>query len=67
MVLECRTKLDFEPAFAMMVESRSGAVVVSAFPPAFNNRHKTVTLAAHHKIPAIYSQELYTYDGGLMS
>src|SRR5262249_33126794 len=44
-----------------------GGLIVSAFPIAFNNRNKILTLAAHHRIPAIYSQNQYVYEGGLMS
>ncbi len=66
-VLECRDVSDFEKAFATVIERQAGAVVVSAFPLAFNNRNKIVALAAHHKIPAIYPQGQYVNEGGLMS
>jgi putative tryptophan/tyrosine transport system substrate-binding protein len=66
-VLECRDVSDFETAFATMVERQAGALVVSAFPLAFNNRNKILGLAAHHKIPTIYAQSQYVYGGGLMS
>jgi putative tryptophan/tyrosine transport system substrate-binding protein len=66
-VLECRDVSDFEKAFATMVERQARAVVVRAFPLAFSNRNKIVALAAHHKVPAIYSQSRYVYEGGLMS
>jgi putative tryptophan/tyrosine transport system substrate-binding protein len=66
-VLECREVSDFEKAFATMIERQASAVVVKAFPLAFNNREKIVALAAHHKIPAIYAQSQYVDEGGLMS
>jgi ABC-type uncharacterized transport system substrate-binding protein len=66
-VLECRSVEDFEPAFATLVERGAGALLVSAFPLAFGNRGKILALAAHYKIPAIYSQYPYAYGGGLMS
>jgi putative ABC transport system substrate-binding protein len=44
-----------------------GALVVSAFALAFNNRSKILALAARHKIPAIYPQTPYALGGGLMS
>jgi len=50
-----------------MVERRVGAVMVGAFPPAFNNCKLVLTLAAEHRLPAIYAQRQYVYDGGLMS
>jgi putative tryptophan/tyrosine transport system substrate-binding protein len=66
-ILNCRSDSDFEPAFETLVKRHAGALVVSAFPIAFNNRPKILALAARHKIPAIYAQSLYTVDGGLMS
>jgi putative tryptophan/tyrosine transport system substrate-binding protein len=66
-VLECDDVSDFEKAFATMIERQAGAVVVSAFPLAFNNRNKIVALAARQKLPAIYAQNYYVDEGGLMS
>jgi putative ABC transport system substrate-binding protein len=66
-LLECGAIPDFETAFVTMVERHVRALVVSAFPLAFNNRNKILALAAHHKIPAIYPQNQYAYGGGLMS
>ena len=66
-VLECRTLPDFDAAFATMIERQAGGVLVEAFPPAYNNRDKILALAARHKIPAIYGQSQYVYEGGLMS
>jgi len=66
-VLECRSTSDFDSAFATLVERRAGALLVSAFPLAFNNRDKILALAAHHQIPAMYPQSPYAYEGGLMS
>jgi putative ABC transport system substrate-binding protein len=66
-VLKCRSAEDFEAAFATLVERAAGALVVSAFPTAYNNRVKILALAARHKIPTIYPQFPYAYEGGLMS
>jgi len=66
-VLECRAPPDFDAAFATMVERQAGAVLVEAFSLAASNRDKIVALAARHKIPAIYAQSQYVYEGGLMS
>jgi putative ABC transport system substrate-binding protein len=63
----CNTPGDIECAFATMVERRVGAVMVGAFPVAFNNRKLVLSLAADHRLPAIYAQRPYVYDGGLMS
>jgi putative ABC transport system substrate-binding protein len=66
-VLGCRTPEDLDSAFTTMAEHRVGAVMVSAFPVAFNNRTRVVALAAEHRLPAIYAQAAYVYEGGLMS
>ena len=66
-VLGCRTPEDLDSAFTTMAEHRVGAVMVSAFPVAFNNRKRVVALAAEHRLPAIYAQARYVYEGGLMS
>jgi ABC-type uncharacterized transport system substrate-binding protein len=66
-VLECRSVEDFDTAFAKLVERQASALVVSAFPMAYNNRAKILTLAAQYKIPAIYPQSPYAREGGLMA
>jgi putative ABC transport system substrate-binding protein len=66
-VLECRGEGDIEAAFATLVQRQANALVVSAFPLAFNDRPKILALAARHKIPAIYAQRQYAYEGGLIS
>ena len=66
-VLKCRSAEDFEAAFFTLVERAAGALVVSAFSTAYNNRAKILALAARHKIPTIYPQFPYAYEGGLMS
>jgi putative ABC transport system substrate-binding protein len=49
-----------------MAAERAGAVLVGAFPVAFNNRMR-LALAADHRIPAVYAQPVYVREGGLMS
>ena len=66
-VFICNSPGAIESAFAAMVERRVGAVMVGAFPMAFNNRKLVLALAAEHRLPAIYAQRQYVYDGGLMS
>jgi putative ABC transport system substrate-binding protein len=60
--------LDFEAAFASLVEQRAGALMVGNFnlfnPP---NRGKILELTARHKIPAMYPGRFYVINGGLMS
>jgi putative ABC transport system substrate-binding protein len=62
-------RLDFEAAFAILVEQRAGALVVGDY-TLFNNqpkRNKILELTANHKIPAIYPARDYVVDSGLMS
>jgi putative ABC transport system substrate-binding protein len=66
-VIECRSMADVEAAFEQLSQRQAGALIVSAFPLLTNNSNKVVALAARYKIPAIYAQSFYPYQGGLMS
>jgi len=66
-VIECRGEADFERAFEKLSQRQAGGLIVSAFGLADNNRNKVVALAARYKMPAIYAQSPYAYQGGLMS
>jgi putative ABC transport system substrate-binding protein len=66
-VLQCLRDSDIEAAFTLLAQRQVSGVVVSAFAAAFNSRPKILALAARHKIPAIYVQSQYAYEGGLMS
>jgi putative ABC transport system substrate-binding protein len=66
-VLECRSPADIDNAFTTMTAQGTGGVLVGAFPVAFNNRGRVLALAAGHRLPAIYAQAPYVYEGGLMS
>src|SRR5215470_18035934 len=67
-VLEVRG-LDFEAAFATLVEQRAGALIVGDFAFFFSpgNRDKILELAARHKIPTMYPSRQFADNGGLMS
>jgi putative ABC transport system substrate-binding protein len=58
---------EFEEAFAKIVQSGAGALLVSGGPFFASQRHALVKLAARHAIPAIYDQRDFVVDGGLMS
>jgi putative tryptophan/tyrosine transport system substrate-binding protein len=58
---------DLDTAFATFTQRGAGALVVGAFPFLVENRRKIVTLAALHRLPAIYPSGVYVATGGLMS
>ena len=66
-VLEVGSDRDLEAAFATLVDRRAGALVVSPSPILTSYRDKLVTLAARHKVPAIYADREFVAAGGLMS
>jgi putative ABC transport system substrate-binding protein len=65
--LEARSEGDFDAAFATLLQRQADALFVGPYPLFYANRDKILTLAARHKIPAMYSDRAYTMNGGLMS
>jgi putative ABC transport system substrate-binding protein len=65
--VEARSTDDFEPAFTTLVQRQTGALIVAPSPLFTSNGDKLVTLAARHKIPAIYQFRDFVAEGGLMS
>ena len=66
-VAEARSDSDIEPAFATFVDRRAGALIVAAAALFLSNRDKLVSLAARHRLPAVYPFREFASDGGLMS
>ena len=58
---------DLDAAFATFVQRGAGALIVGAFPFLIDKRRTIVSLAARHKLPAIYPTTLFIATGGLMS
>jgi putative ABC transport system substrate-binding protein len=58
---------EIDAAFAALVQRKAEALLI--YPgPIFNNRRvQIVTLAAHHRLPAIYTDRAFAEAGGLMS
>jgi putative ABC transport system substrate-binding protein len=67
LVLEAKTDVDIDKAFAAAVEQHARGLLVTA-DPFFNvRRGQIVALAARHRIPAVYPWAEYARAGGLMS
>jgi putative ABC transport system substrate-binding protein len=66
-VLKASTSLEIEAAFATLAHDRAHALFVA--PDSFfaGRPVQFVTLAAHHRIPAAYTQRDFVEAGGLMS
>src|SRR5262249_15510252 len=58
---------DFEPAFTLLVQQGSSALMISSDPFFNSQRDRIVALAALHVIPAIYEWREFAEAGGLMS
>jgi putative ABC transport system substrate-binding protein len=66
-ILAVSTARDIDAAFASLAQKRADALVVSPDPLLDNRRLQIVTLAAHQRLPAIYSFRENVDIGGLMS
>jgi ABC-type uncharacterized transport system substrate-binding protein len=66
-VFTASTNRDIDAAFASLVQKRADALLVSPAILFSDRRVQLVTLAAHHRVPAIYSQSEFAEAGGLMS
>jgi putative tryptophan/tyrosine transport system substrate-binding protein len=66
-VLTAGTNRDIDAAFSSLVQKRADALLVSAERLFFDRRAQILTLAAHHRVPAIYPWRENAEAGGLMS
>jgi putative ABC transport system substrate-binding protein len=66
-VLEARSELDIDAAFATLVESGASALVVASHVLFNRNVKKVLDLAARHVIPAAYGGRASAVRGGLLS
>ena len=67
LVVSASTDLEFESAYATVVERRAGGLIVAADPFFNSRREQLVALSARHAIPAIYEWREFAELGGLMS
>src|SRR5215475_5422068 len=64
-IVECRSDSDFDAAVEKMARGGAEALIVGSF--LFSNLRRVVSLAAFHKIPAMYPYRSLAHAGGLMS
>jgi putative ABC transport system substrate-binding protein len=65
--VEVRARDELEAAFEAIVRERADGVWVLPDPLTFTARNQVVTLAAKHRLPAVYWQREYVDSGGLIS
>jgi putative ABC transport system substrate-binding protein len=58
---------EIERAIAALARSSNGGVVVTGSPEASRHRDLIITLAARHRLPAVYPYRSFVTDGGLIS
>jgi putative tryptophan/tyrosine transport system substrate-binding protein len=66
-VLEAPTGRDIDTAFASLAQKPIDALLIGPSPLLNNRRVQLVTLAAYHRVPAIYPTREAAEAGGLMS
>ena len=62
-----RDASEIERAFTDFARVANGGVVVAVSPGSVFNRDSIVSLAARHKLPAVYFQSAFVKSGGLIS
>ena len=65
--INVRDAPEVERAVTTFARAGNGALIVTASPLAQLHRDLIITLAAHHKLPAVYSNRFYAAAGGLIS
>jgi putative ABC transport system substrate-binding protein len=66
-LLRVGRELDFDAAFGPLLQEPADALLVTTDPVFESQRHRIVSLAAHHTLPTIYAFREYAVAGGLMS
>jgi putative tryptophan/tyrosine transport system substrate-binding protein len=66
-VLDAPTGRDIDTAFARLAQKPIDALLVGPGPLLDNRRIQLATLAAYHRLPAIYPLRVFAEAGGLMS
>ena len=58
---------EIERGVTAFARSPNGGLIVTAGPAATRHRHLIITLAARHKLPAVYYERIFVAAGGLVS
>jgi putative ABC transport system substrate-binding protein len=66
-VVSAANDAELDAAFAEAVQRRAGALMVASDPFFFGRRELIVSLAARHRLPAIYQFRAFVMAGGLIS
>jgi putative tryptophan/tyrosine transport system substrate-binding protein len=66
-IVQAASPQDIEKAFVSLVEMSGNALIVANDPFFINRRDQIVTLAAQHRIPAMYFSREFVAAGGLLS
>jgi putative tryptophan/tyrosine transport system substrate-binding protein len=66
-IFNASSEIDFETAFATLVQQRTDALLVGNDVFFTNRREQIVALAARHAVPTIYAFRQFAESGGLMS
>jgi putative tryptophan/tyrosine transport system substrate-binding protein len=66
-VADLRDGREIERAVTTFAQGSNGGLIVTGSPGALSHRTLIVTLAARHRLPAVYSARVFAADGGLMS
>jgi len=67
LILKAGTESEIDAAFAALVSSQAGALLVGADPFLSGRREQLVTLASRHAVPAIYERREFAEAGGLIT
>ena len=65
--LNLRDAGEIEPALTAFARPGNSGLIVTASPSSVVHRELTVTLAARHKLPAVYWERFFVAAGGLIS
>ncbi len=65
--IDMRDAAEIERAVAVFAQSANGGLIVTSSVSSAVHRNLIVTLAAQHKLPAVYFERTFVADGGLIS